>query len=61
MPRGKTQRSLDLIAASADILEEIQPATVFKGSPWGGMYHSPSRAMCLLRSRCPSLPGWLEA
>src|SRR5262245_6760166 len=28
MPRGKTQRSLDLIQACYDILEEIQPATV---------------------------------
>jgi hypothetical protein len=28
MPRGKTQRSLALIAACADILQEIQPATV---------------------------------
>lgn len=28
MPRGKTQRSLDLIAACKEILEEIQPATI---------------------------------
>ena len=28
MPRGKTQRSLDLIDAAYAILEEIQPATV---------------------------------
>ena len=28
MPRGKTQRSVDLIAACYDILQEIHPATV---------------------------------
>ena len=28
MPRGKTKRSLDLIAASAEILQAIHPATV---------------------------------
>src|SRR5687768_14501447 len=28
MPRGKTQKSLNLISACARILEEIQPATV---------------------------------
>src|SRR2546423_15554010 len=28
MPRGKAQKSLDLIEAAYEILEEIQPATV---------------------------------
>ena len=28
MPRGKAQKSLDLIAACRDILAEIQPASV---------------------------------